>query len=242
MQEFLNEISENIDLTYLNKNTAYRYKRLIFSFVTYTNLPKEKITIEHARIFLKHLRDEVKLSVGTVNDYRSGIKYLFEVVLDIGWNSRKIPYLKTYKKLPVILSKNEVTKIISNAGDIFYETLFATIYSAGLRINEALSLRLSDIDSERMQIHIRESKSGRDRYTILSDRTYQLLQRYFQEYWKKNFGKWNKEDYLFCTYEKSKPITSKTVRIQFKEVISKSNINKKITLHGLRHAFATHSL
>lgn len=242
MQEFLNEISENIQLTYLNKNTVRRYKYLIFRFIKYINLPKEKITLEHAREFLKYLRDKENLSIGTVNDYRSAIKYLFEVILDIGWNGRKVPYLKTYKSLPVVLSKNEVLKIISNAGDIFYKTLFSIIYSSGLRIQEALNLRLSDIDPERMQIHIRESKSGTARYTILAEKTHQLLKIYFKEYWLKNFFKWSKEDYLFCTYKKTKPITSRTVRKQFKKILMISNISKPATIHSLRHSFSSHLL
>ncbi len=105
MQKFIDEVSANIEFTYLSEKTAKRYKCLIIRFVKKANISKEDLNLEHAREFLRYLKEEKKLSPGTVNDYRSAIKYLFEVILDKGWNNRKVPYLKTYRKLPVILSK-----------------------------------------------------------------------------------------------------------------------------------------
>jgi len=242
MKNFINEIEKHLTLTYLNTNTVKRYKSLITKFVTYINLPKEEINIEHVREFLKYLRDTKKLSIGTVNDYRSGIKYLFEVVLDKGWNGRKIPYLKGYKPLPVAYSKSEIQKIIQSTNDILFRTIFSTIYSSGLRIEEALNLKLSDIDSKRMQIHIRQSKSGSARFAILSNTNYELLKKYYNSCWKKKFENWNKEDYLFCTNNKTKHITSKTVRTEFKKTIAKCSINKPAKIHALRHSFSIHLL
>lgn len=242
MEQFINEIENHLKLTYLNKNTVKRYKSLITKFVNYVNLPKEEINIDHAREFLKYLRDTKKLSIGTVNDYRSGVKYLFEVVLDKGWNGRKIPYLKGYKPLPVAYSKKEVKQVLECTNNILFKTIFSTVYSSGLRIEEALNLKLSDIDSKRMQIHIRESKSGSARYAILSSQNYELLKKYFRDYWKKSFKSWSKDDYLFCTYAKEKPITSKTVRKELKKVFEACKITKPPKLHALRHSFSVHLL
>ncbi len=242
MKKFINEIEKHLKLTYLNSNTSKRYKSLIIKFVTYINLSKEEINIEHAREFLEYLRDTKKLSIGTVNDYRSGIKYLFEVVLDKGWNGRKIPYLKGYKPLPVAYSQSEIKKIIQSTNDILFKTIFSTIYSSGLRIEEALNLKLSDIDANKMQLHIRQSKSGSARFAILSTNNYELLKKYYNEYWKKKFKNWNKEDYLFCTNNKTKHITSRTVRAELKKTIEKSRIKKPSKIHGLRHSFPVHLL
>jgi integrase/recombinase XerD len=240
--EIINLFKSYLATSGLKDITKRRYTYHIFNYLKHAGSKIENITLESARDFLIYLTDEKKLSKGTVNDYRSAIKYLFEVVLDIGWNDRKIAYLKGYKPLPVVLEKKEQIAVLEQVENILYRTMLTTIYSSGLRIQEAINLRISDINSKRMQIYIRESKNGHARYAILSEKNLELLRTYLELHPLKKQGKWQGEDYLFCSKSREKPVCIKTLRGELKKAVSKLGITKKITVHSLRHGFATHSL
>jgi integrase/recombinase XerD len=241
-----NKIKKDLDLclniSNLSETTQSRYKYCILKFLFFVEEIKKEIEIQTVREFLYSLKEERNLSIGTVNDYRSATKYLFEVVIDEKWNDRKIPRLKDYKPIPVCLSINELKKLLENTHDILYKTIFSTIYSSGLRISEVVNIRFSDIDPERNIIHIRKSKSGRARNAILSDKNLIMLRKYYKKYWRKNHGKYGKEDYIFCTYTRNKPITTKSIRTNLKISTERSKINKELTPHSLRHSYAVHML
>jgi site-specific recombinase XerD len=167
---------------------------------------------------------------------------LFEAVLDKGWNDRKIAYLRGYKPLPSVLEKSQIFDLINSIEKPVYKAIFTTIYSSGLRIQEAINLRISDIDSKRMQIHIRESKNGSARNAILSEKNLELLRIYIKTHPLSKSGKWNSEDYVFCISSREKPICSKTLRKVLNQAVEKLKINQKITVHTLRHSFASHLL
>jgi len=242
MEKIIDMLKTNLDFNDLRKTTYRRYMYCIIKFLEYVNSLSSEINLEKAREFLNYLRKDKKLSIGTVNDYRSSIKYLFEVVLDKGWNDRKVPRLKGYNPLPTILSKTEVKNILNSVDNIVYRTLLTTVYSSGLRIQEAINLKVSDIDSKRMQLYIRESKNGSARYAILSEKNLETLRSYFKTYWLKKFGKYHGEDYIFCVNKKCSPVTARTIRTALVNAAIKAGIHKKVTIHTLRHSFATHLL
>jgi site-specific recombinase XerD len=231
-----------LNISNLKKETVRRYKYLIKTFLNFSGTDIEKINLDIVREFLNYLKDTKNLSIGTINDYRTGIKYLFEVVLDKGWNDRKIPYIRGYKTLPAILEKSETIELIGCIGNIIFRAILMTIYSSGLRIQEAINLKISDIDPKRMQIYIRESKSGSGRYAILSEKNLEYLREYLKRHPLSKNGKWKPEDYLFCTSTRKKPVCKRAVREALKYVLEQRFITKKITVHSLRHGFAVHSL
>ncbi|MCK5171316.1 MAG: tyrosine-type recombinase/integrase [Bacteroidales bacterium] len=151
---------------------------------------------------------------------------------------RDIPfeYLKVERhesKLPIVLSKNEVNRIVNSIKNIKHKALISLLYSSGLRIGELLNLKKTDIDSERMVVHVKDAKGKKDRYTILSNRILELLRNYYTEYRPK--------DYLF-EGQKGGKYSSESAGQLFKRALKRANIKKSATLHTLRHSFATHLL
>jgi integrase/recombinase XerD len=146
----------------------------------------------------------------------------------------ELPATKVTYKLPEILSINEVKNIIKGTGNIKHKALLAVIYGAGLRVSEAISLRVQDIDSDRMTLHIRKCKNRKDRFVILSPAMYEIL----RTYWKA--CKFN--DYVFPGKNPTQPITANTASMIYKKAKESAGIKKAGGIHSLRHAFATHML
>jgi site-specific recombinase XerD len=146
----------------------------------------------------------------------------------------ELPATKVTYNLPDILSLEEVQEIIKNTGNIKHKVLLMTVYGAGLRISEALNLRIKDIDSNRMTLHIRCCKNRKDRYVILSPIVYE----YLKIYWKScRFS-----DYIFPGQNKNSPMSFGSASKIYQNAKEKAGINKVGGLHALRHAFATHML
>lgn len=240
--QIYNLLDEYLSLSGLKDTTIRRYKTMIKRFITVTALEPSDITLDDVKDFLLNLKDNQKLCIGTVNDYRSAIKYLFEVILDKGWNDRKIAYLRGYKPLPSVLEKSQIIELIDSIDNPIYKAILTTIYSSGLRIQEALNLKISDIDSKLMQIHIRESKNGSARNAILSKNNLGELRKYLITHPLAKGKKWASEDYIFCISRSEKPVCSKALRNTLNQAVIKLKITKKVTVHTFRHSFATHLL
>jgi site-specific recombinase XerD len=146
----------------------------------------------------------------------------------------ELPATKVTYNLPDILSLEEVQEIIKNTGNIKHKVLLMTVYGAGLRISEALNLRIKDIDSNRMTLHIRCCKNRKDRYVILSPVVYEGL----KTYWK--YCQFS--DYIFPGQNKSSPMSIGSASKIYQNAKEKAGIKKVGGLHALRHAFATHML
>jgi site-specific recombinase XerD len=138
------------------------------------------------------------------------------------------------KKLPVILSKEEVANILSSVDNIKHKAILMLVYSAGLRVGEVVRLKPEDIDSKRMLIHVKGSKGRKDRYTVLSEIALQTL----REYWKK----YRPEKWLFEGAKEGRYISTRTADHIFRNACEKAGIKKEVSLHTLRHSFATHLL
>jgi integrase/recombinase XerD len=153
-----------------------------------------------------------------------------------GMNDRivELPSIKAKKKLPVVLNYEECKALFKAPAQLKHRVLLALIYSAGLRVHEASRLRLSDIDSERMMIHIRQSKYNKDRYLPLSPLVLNGLQRYCNAY--------HPVDYLFNGSRRGTPITTEGIRYVVRESVKKCGFTKDICAHTLRHSYATHLL
>ena len=163
----------------------------------------------------------------------SAVKILQKDVLGKEWESIRIKRPRRIKKLPVVLSKEEVKSMIETTRNFKHRAILAVIYSAGLGISELISLRPSDIDSDRKQIRV-IGKGNKYRYTLLSENTLEMLRIYWRAY--------TPDRYLFEGQMKGEPISRLTIRILFKNAAKKTGINKQATVHSLRHSFATHLL
>ncbi|WP_341462423.1 tyrosine-type recombinase/integrase [Clostridium tyrobutyricum] len=146
----------------------------------------------------------------------------------------KIPRIKERRRLPVVLSPEEVKDIFDATRNIKYKTILMTIYSAGLRVSEVCNLKVTDIDSKNMQIFIKQGKGKKDRYSLLSKSNLQIL----REYWKT----YKPEEHLFSGRYRTDAITTRSVQKIFQKSKEKAGITKPATVHTLRHSFATHLL
>lgn len=137
------------------------------------------------------------------------------------------------RRLPVVLSEEEVVRLFEVTENLKHKCLLMLVYSAGLRISEALNLRIKDIDSQRMQVQVRNAKGGKDRHSLLSESLLPELREYFQLYQPK--------DYLF-EGESGGAYSGRSAQSVLRQAVRKAKIRKRVTLHTLRHSFATHLL
>ena len=215
-------------------NTLNTYSEALKSFLTFCNtkavkdITNEDVILYNNDYILKH-----NLSSSYQNQIVNAIKLYFKIVKETAIDIDKIHRPKREKVLPNVLSKEEVLKIIDSTENLKHKTLLALIYSAGLRISEALNMKPKDIDSVRMLIHVKNAKGKKDRYTLLSEKVLQLLREYYTIYKPK--------DYLF-EGQFGGMYSSRSAQVILKQVAEKAGIKKPITLHTLRHSFATHLL
>lgn len=183
--------------------------------------------------FIRYLVTDRKVSTAYQNQSINAIKFYYEKVLG---GARKVYYIdrpRMEKTLPTVLSVEEVAGLIKAVDNIKHKTILMLTYSSGLRISELLNLKLTDIDSQRKQIKVEQGKGKKDRFTVLSDKILPLLRAYYMEYKPKYF--------LFESPEGAKYSTT-SVHIILNQAIKKAGIKKRVTMHTLRHSFATHLL
>lgn len=189
---------------------------------------------EEIRTYLYHLIEERKASQAVISQSYSALKFFFEKTLQKHWNVSRIPRSKQRKKLPGVLSKQEVELIFTATGNLKHRAILMTVYSAGLRVGEVTRLKVSDIDSERMMIRVNEGKGLKDRYTLLGERNLEILRLYYKAY--------RPSEWLFPGKIPSEPLSISSVQRVFKASVQKAGIKKKASVHTLRHCFATHLL
>ncbi|MDF0717296.1 tyrosine-type recombinase/integrase [Muricauda sp. 334s03] len=217
----------------LSPHTVNTYVEVTHFFVRYSILKKSKS-------YTKHLVESFNYefivcegkSVSYQNQCINGIKkYFLFKDMDIGTLDLIRP--KKERKLPVVLSKMEVRLLMDVTHNLKHRTLLALIYSGGLRIGEAINLKVDDIDSKRMLIHIKGGKGKKDRYTLLSQSFLETLRQYYKQYKPKA--------YLF-EGQNSSTYSRSSAQWVLKNAILRAGIRKEVTLHTLRHSFATHLL
>lgn len=209
------------------------YVHMLNSLEEYHNTSIDEISIDQVKDFLQYSIETRKVSVSYINQVISAFKILQKDVLGREWESIRIKRPRRVKKLPVVLSKEEVRSVIATTRNLKHRVIIAVIYSAGLRISELISLRPSDIDSDRKQIKI-IGKGNKYRYTLLSENTLDMLRIYWRAY--------RPVRYLFEGQKKGQPVGKSTIQQVFKNACKKTGINKPATVHSLRHSFATHLL
>lgn len=214
--------------------TIKSYCACLIQLSKYYNLSPDKITRNQFMDYLYYLVEEKQVSSVLLNQLISAYKILITEVLRREWEEFNIRRPSLSIKLPVVLSQKEVKRIIEVTSNLKHRTFISLIYSCGLRLDELCNLKVADVDSTRMQIHIRSGKGKKDRYVMLSQKILLLL----REYWKR----YRPKEYLFEGATPGKAISGRTVQSAFHVAVIKSKIKKRPCLHTLRHCFATHLL
>lgn len=193
----------------------------------------DEVNSDQVKNFLQYSITQRNLSVSYINQVISAVKILQQDVLGKSWESIRIKRPRGIKRLPVVLSKEEIKSIIETTRNLKHRAILAVIYSAGLRIAEVISLLPSDIDSDRKQVRV-QGKGNKYRYTLLSENTLNMLRMYWRAY--------RPVRYLFEGQKKGQPISRETIQNVFKESCKRAGVKKQATIHSLRHSFATHLL
>jgi site-specific recombinase XerD len=220
-----------------SSETTRAYLFAVKDFAGYFGKRPDKLGQEHLRQYQLHLLNDRKLAVETIVGRISALRFFFVKVLRRPYREIDLVYPKRPERLPVILSEEEVARLIESAITSYHRVILMTLYGTGLRREELCRLKVTDIDSQRMVVHVRQGKGNKDRDVTLSPRLLEVL----RAYWK-----WRKpKTYLFPSlYRKrpEQPIDSKTVWHAVREAARRAGIKKKVSPHLLRHSWATHLL
>src|SRR5208282_1512709 len=211
--------------------TQRKYLKEVSTLAKYFGKSPEELSEGELKEYLVHMLQDRNLSVGTYRNYVSGIKFLYKTTLKRGDMVENIRYPKGKQKLPVVLDLSEVQALFSVTENIKHKAMLMIMYSSGLRIKEVSKLKITDIDSKRMMVYVREGKGGKDRYSILSQTALECLRQYWREYHPKEWlFEGNKGSHLCMT----------SIRNIFVDAKKRSGIKKPASPHTLRHSFATH--
>jgi integrase/recombinase XerD len=236
MGKLRDNMLSDLELRNYSIKTRTEYIRCAANFATHFWLSPEEMGEDEIRRFLVHLVRVRQVSPSVLKMHVAALKFLYRVTLNRPQEVERIPYPKIPKTLPDVLTQDEVMAIIDAVESIKHRVIIATAYAAGLRITEACNLRcLGDIDSSRMLIHVRAGKGGKDRYVMLSERLRVMLRDYWKQVRPEGI-------YLFPGAQPDRPISPVSVYTVFKKALKKTGITKHVTLHTLRHCFATHLL
>jgi integrase/recombinase XerD len=224
----------DLELKNFSPKTITCYLTCMVQFVRHYGRSPVEMGEEEIRTYLSYLMKEKQVSQSFINQAYSAIKFFYETTLERPWNGIKIPRMKNRKRLPVVLSLQEVRSLLASVDNLKHQVLLTTIYSGGLRLGEAIHLTVADIDSSRMMIRVQRGKGNKDRYTLLGEKTLQLLRLYWKAY--------HPDSWLFPSKDPTQPLTGSSVQRVFKKALHKAGIKKKASVHTLRHSFATHLL
>ena len=194
----------------------------------------EQLTDRDVQAYLLHLIQERKLSWSTCNIAANGFRFLYHVTLGREQAEFCIPAAKQSQRLPEILSRQEVQRLLDAMGNRKHHALLVTTYAAGLRVSEVVGLQLTDIDAERSSLRIQQGKGAKDRYSLLSPRLLEELRAYWREY--------RPVRWLFPARGGQKPLDDSSAQKIYYAAKQRAGITKQGGIHALRHAFATHLL
>ena len=210
------------------------YIAAVACFAKYFGKSPELLGPEDVREYQVHLVQEKGMSWTRLNQTVCALRFLYRTTLGKDWAIRHIPYAKRERKLPVVLSRREVSRLFEPIANLKHLSMLLLAYSGGLRVSEVARLRLPDIDSERMMIRVRQGKGRKDRDVPLSPMALVIL----RQYWLVD----RPHDFLFPGGCSGRPITSSSIQKVLKRAVLLAGLKKKATMHTLRHSFATHHL
>jgi integrase/recombinase XerD len=226
---------EDMQVRNLSPHTQTSYVQQVSLFARYFGKPPDQLGPEEIRSYQVHLTNEKKLAPSSILIAVAAMRFLYKVTLHRDWSMEDIiPAPKKPQKLPIVLSPEEVLHFLDSLASPKHRTILTTCYAAGLRISEAVRLKPTHIDSQRMVIRVELGKGQKDRYVMLSPRLLEIL----REWWRLEKPK----GWLFPGDIVGRHITSDAVELACRQAHQASRISKPITPHSMRHAFAVHLL
>jgi integrase/recombinase XerD len=225
---------EDMRVRNYSPRTIQHYVAQVRFFAEYFGTSPDRLGLEQIRSYQIYLVEERGVSWSSFNIAVCALRFFYGTTLDRQEIVTKIPYGKRPKKLPIVLSQEEVVRIFRCIQSYTYRVMLMTTYAGGLRLSEVLRLKVGDIDSARGVIQVRQGKGRKDRYVPLS----KLLLEVLRSYWKIA----HPEDYLFPGQKPGNHLSGRTLQRALRRAVTAAGIRKPVTLHTLRHCFATHLL
>lgn len=233
MKTLLSRYWRDLKLKGYSPRTCDHYYSNVKQFLSHRQINSSSIDTEKIKDYLYYLISERKASDSKIRQAHSAIRYLVIQTLKEPWEAGAIPYVKKKKRFPAVYSVPDVFSILDHTANVKHRTILTLIYASGLRVSEAVTLKLSDIKRQPMRILVRSGKGGKDRYTILSEKALLLLEQYWKMY--------RPDNWLFYG-RKGKPLTVRACQHAFYLAKEKAGIKTEGGVHTLRHSFATHFL
>ncbi|MBV8146029.1 MAG: site-specific integrase [Gammaproteobacteria bacterium] len=233
---------QDLQLAGLSERTQEAYLRAVRQLADYFHTPPDQLSEQQVRDYFLHLKNDRNFASASLGIAYSGIKFFYSHTVPRDWPTLRRLRVRRDKKLPDVLSVDEVRQLISAVRTLHNKTYFQTIYSLGLRLGEGLHLQVGDIDSGRMMVHVHRGKGAKDRYVPLPSSTLKLL----REYWATH----RHPVWLFPATGRNHrqaaladgPMDKTSVQGAMRRVVSELKLRKAISIHTLRHSYATHLL
>lgn len=240
-------MSEDLHLAGMSERTHEGYLRAVRKLADFCRTSPDKITENQLRRFFLHMKNELHYAHGTLRVAYSGIKFFYTRTCKRDWQTLKQMKLQNVKSLPEVITRQQVLQIVQAANTQRMAVYFWTVYSLGLRMQEALNLQVGDIDSARGMVHVHRGKGAKDRYIPLPTSTLQLLRRYWVTH---HHPRWlfpaDGRDHKLSSDHKARsastPMSPTAVQGAIKKITKQIDFGKKVSLHTLRHSYATHLL
>ena len=232
-KEHFAKFEEQVVIGGYSSSTLFNYSRAVAKISLYFKKSILDLDPEEVNEFLFALAKEKKASSTYFKHTVYGLRFFFRLY-DLEDRALRLPTIKNDRKLPIVLSRKELRRLFKAPDRLKQRVMFSLIYSAGLRVSEFCNLKINDVDSDRMLLRVKKSKGNHDRYVVLSKSLLSGLRRYFLSSKPK--------EYLFNGQQKGKPLGPSAVQQSFRLAVKKAKINKDVSVHSLRHTFATHLL
>jgi site-specific recombinase XerD len=227
MGKLRDQMLMDLQLSGAKPRTQKTYLREAENLAKYFNKSPEALGEDELKAYLLYLMKERHLSEGTFRFYVAALKFLYRTTLKREWPVEKIRYPRAKRKLPVVLDLSEVQSLFSVTKNLNHRAILMMTYSSGLRASETASLKLTDIDSKRMMVRVRQGKGGKDRYSLLSQTTLEQLRQYWRKY--------RPTEWLFEGAKKNDHITTHSIQLMFYAAKKRAGITKAASVHTLRH-------
>jgi len=236
-------MTEDMQLRGLTPETQRSYVHYMTGLARFYQTSPDLLSLEEIREYQLYLINQRRLSPDSVNAFVSAAKFFYNVTLETPWPEDALPRCRVPQKLPVVLSAAEVHELFQHVCSIRYRAALMTAYGAGLRVSEVVALKIGDIDSQRMLLRVRQGKGKKDRYAMLSPRLLVVLRAWWRAWHPAGRPHPSApEDWLFPGWRKGHHMHAASLQKACQEATRAAGLSKRVTVHGLRHAFATHLL
>jgi len=224
---------DDMKIRNMSVNSQKVYAHAIANFSTFHGRSPDKLGIQHVREYRLHLLAR-GLKATSINPIVGALRFFYATTLGKKEIAEQIPYARPADTLPAVLTPDEVVRLFAAVPNLKIRTALITIYAAGLRVSEVVALTARDINSERMVIEVRQSKGRKDRYVMLSEQLLAIL----RDYWRRT----RPTEYLFPGPDPARPITARSLQRACRKAVNAADLSPAVTVHTLRHSFATHLL